>query len=253
MSEHMSYFVSSGDALQPVQLLRDLGVTVSSDMSWSPHITKITRQARSISSWVFSVFKTRDRTAMLTLYKSLVRSILEYCCPLWNPHTVRDIQQLESVQRTFTSKIAGYQDKNYWQRLKALKLMSLQRRRERYIILQMWKILHHACPNDIGVMFSQPSRLGIKAKVPVLQKGSTQRHQSLYDTSFAVHGPKLWNIIPSELTLQTDFQNFKNSLTEFLSKVPDKPPVTGYTSPNRNSLLEWNMNKQGWSENVMTL
>ena len=81
--------------------------------------------------------KTRDKQTMMTLYKSLVRSHLEYCCPLWNSSTLADIQQLEGVQRTFTSRISGVGHLNYWERLKALNLMSLQRRRERYIIIHI--------------------------------------------------------------------------------------------------------------------
>ena len=68
-------------------------------------------------SWVFSVFKTRDRTVMITLYKSLVRSLLEYCCPLWDPTKFTEIQMLEGVQRTFTSRRGGLNDMNYWKRL----------------------------------------------------------------------------------------------------------------------------------------
>ena len=105
------------------------------------------------------------------------------------------------VQRTFTSRISGVQHLDYWERLKALNIMSLQR--ERYAILQMWKILHHASPNDLDIKFSEPSRLGVRAKVPQLNSSSMQRHQSLYDSSFAVQGPRLWNIIPSELTRVT--------------------------------------------------
>jgi hypothetical protein len=252
VSECMMYTISNGDELQPVHTLRDLGVTVSSDLSWSTHISTIASKARSMASWVFSVFKTRNITTMMTLYKSLVRSILEYCCPLWNPHKLVDIQQLESVQRTFTRRISGVQHLNYWERLKALNIMSLQRRRERYTILQMWKILHHASPNDLDIKFSESSRLGIRAKVPQLNSSSTQRHQSLYDTSFAVQGPRLWNSIPSDMTRVADFQKFKNSLTGYLNTIPDKPPVTGYSCANRNFLLEWCMNKQGWSANLMT-
>ena len=112
---------------------------------------------------------------MTTLYKSLVRSHPEYCCPLWHSSKIADIQKIEGVQRAFTSRIWGLQHLNYWQRLRALKLMSLQRRRERYIIIHMWKILHGYCPNDICIQFSEPSRHGIKAFVPNLNKKSNQR------------------------------------------------------------------------------
>ena len=50
------------------------------------------------------------------------------------------IIKLEAVQRSFTAKIDGMEDKNYWQRLSSLKLFSLQQRRERFIIIHMWKI-----------------------------------------------------------------------------------------------------------------
>ena len=78
---------------------------------------------------------------MLTLWKSLVRPRLEYCCQLWSPSKVTEISALEAPQRTFTSKIQGFQHLNYWERIKKLQLFSLQRRRERYAIIYVWKIL----------------------------------------------------------------------------------------------------------------
>ena len=183
MTEWMTYYVSNGNELHPVNNLRDLGVTVSSDLSWSLHIANAVSKARSKAFWILSVFKTRERSVMLTLYKSLVRSLLEYCCPLWNPSKITDIQLLESVQRTFTNRIAGLQGTHYWDRLKILKLMSLQRRRERYIILQMWKLLHGLSPNEIGVQFKDKDRHGFKADVPKLNRASLQHNQSLYDAS----------------------------------------------------------------------
>ena len=87
---------------------------------------------------------------MMTLYKSMVRSKLEYCCPVWSPTKVTEIQKIENVQRAFTRKIVGCKDLAYWERLKKLKLISLQRRRERYCIIHIWKILHDQAPNDLG-------------------------------------------------------------------------------------------------------
>lgn len=255
--EVMTYQVSNGNLLFPVSYTKDLGVTVSADLSWSPHVGIITSRATAAASWVLSAFKARDRNTMLTLFKSLVRSHLEYCCPLWNSNKLSDIQQVESVQRSFTSRVLGVGHLDYWERLKSLNLMSLQRRRERYIIIHMWKILHSRCPNDLNIQFSTPSRHGIKALLPSLTKSSSQRNQSLYDSSFAVMGPRLWNIIPSHLHSAADPMQFKHKLTEFLNTIPDKPPVSGYSCANRNSLLEWSTNMlaaklEGRSDSPMT-
>ena len=66
---------------------------------------------------------------------------------------------------------------------------------------------------DVNIQFTCPTRLGIRAKIPPLAKQSMMRHQTTYDNSFSVLGPKLWNVIPSNLTLIDDFQVFKNKLT----------------------------------------
>ena len=225
--------------LYPTNQLRDLGVTVCNNLSWSPHIYTICQKARQKAAWVLSVFHSRRPDVILTLYKSLVRSLLEYCSPLWNPGKIGDIQELESVQKTITSNIAGCQDLNYWERLQKLSLMSLQRRRERFIMLTMWKILHGLTSNDLNIQFHTRPHYGIKAVVPSISRGSSTFHQSLYESSFAVLGPKLWNCVPDHLNCIGGFNHFKKELTAFLMKVPDTPPVKGYSPTNTNSVLAW--------------
>ena len=83
-----------------------------------------------MAAWVLSVFRDRSTLVMMTLYKTMVRSKLEYCCPVWNPVKITDIQKLENVQRSFTRKFQVCHDLAYWERLKKLKLMSLLRRGE---------------------------------------------------------------------------------------------------------------------------
>ena len=239
-SDVYQYSTSKG-ILMPVQQLRDLGVTVTTDLSWTAQIKTMADKARQKAAWVLSVFHTRSPTIMLTLYKSMVRSLLEYCCPLWNPRKVSDIQELEKVQRTFTARIAGVQHLDYWKRLEKLSIMSLQRRRERYILLHMWKILNGAVSNDLRIQFISRPRTGFKAVVPPLRGGASTYHQSLYDNSFAVSGPRLWNCLPASINQINEFHSFKRHLTSMLLRIPDKPPVPGYTCPNTNSLLEWKM------------
>ena len=242
----MSYNSSTGDALYPSENVRDLGVNVSHDLSWSRHICDTVTKARNVASWVLSVFKTRNKDVMLSLYKSLVRSILEFNSPVWNPTKVGEIQAIEGVQKTFTSRISALKSDDYWKRLKEMSLMSLQRRRERYIILQVWKILNGVSPNDIDMKFRETSRRGTIAVTPPLVKGCSQRNQSLYDGSFAVLGARLWNIVPVDIKSIRSFLSFKEKLSRFLASFPDNPPVRGYSCANSNSLLDWAGARRSW-------
>ena len=57
------------------------------------------------------------------------------------PHLVKHIDKLEKIQRSFTKHITGLQSLEYSERLVSLKLYSLQRKRERYCIIYVRKII----------------------------------------------------------------------------------------------------------------
>ena len=104
------------------------GIVINSEMDWDMHITKLCNNAKRISSWILNVFRNRSKQVMLSLYSSLVRSRLEYCCQVWDPYKVKHINALEQIQKIFTRKIDFMKDFDYWTRLKKLGIMSLQRR-----------------------------------------------------------------------------------------------------------------------------
>ena len=128
-----------------------------------------------MASWVLSAFRDHSTLLMLTLYKSMVRSRLEYCCPLWNPVKIGDIQKLENIQCSFLRRIAGCGQLDYWDRINKLRIMSLQRRRERYCIIQVWKILNGHAP-----------RQGVKAKQTNKQ---TNKHLLVYRATMIADEP----------------------------------------------------------------
>ena len=214
---------------------------MTSDGSWSEHIHGLVTKAISFAAWTLSVFASRDKMVMLTLFKSMVRSHLEYCCPLWHPYKIEEIQKIENVQRSFTRRINGMSTYSYWDRLKVLGIMSLQRRRERYILIHTWKILNELVPNDVNMKFRLPSRLGIQAIVPNINRSSRQVNQTIYENSFAVVAPKLWNTLPNELSVIQKHDSFKVKLTKYLNSLCDEPPVRGYPRRHRNALPDVTM------------
>ena len=63
-----------------------------------------------------------------------------------SPYLIKNINVVEKVQRSFTRFISVMKGLSYPERLTALKLYSLQRRREKYIIICVWKILEGLVP-----------------------------------------------------------------------------------------------------------
>ena len=173
---------------------------------------------------------------MLLLHKSFARSKMEYCCPLWHTRKINDIQMIETVQRTFTTRISGMEGLNYWQRLKKLNLLSLQRRRERFSIFYMWKIIYGNDLNNLNFQFRYSERRGLTVLIDPIQN-SNAKAPALYDCSFAVMGPQLWNKLPANISMISCFSSFKMEVDKFLSTLPDKPPIQGYPYTNDNSII----------------
>ena len=222
------YTSDDGNQIKEVDHVRDLGITLSSDGTFSKHIQNITESARSQCGWILRTFLTRDKIAMMTLWKSLVRSKLEYCCQLWNPLKKGDIQAIEQVQRNYIRKITGMHALSYWDQLKALSIYSLERRRERYLIIYAWRILEGHVPNitdaDNGQLTSKCHiRRGRLCVIPHVRNQAPQAIKSIRYASFGIHAPKLFNIIPANIrnTTGCSFDTFKRKLDKFLKIVPN--------------------------------
>ena len=112
------------------------------------------------------------------------------------------------------SKISAVSQFDYWERLRKLKLMSLQRRRERFIIIWMFRCRLGEVPNDLGIVFRSSGRRGIQAVVPRLLRNGSCRAQSKYDESLTVIGPRLWNVLPAEVSVMDFRRTFMRVLTE---------------------------------------
>ena len=131
----------NGDVIQVKDTVKDLGVHITNDMLFKEHIDKIANSCRSIMGMLLRTFSTREREPMIKLFNTYIKSKLEYCCVVWSPVQQTLINELENIQKTFTKKIRGLEELDYHQRLKSLGMYSLERRRDRYMIIYGWQQL----------------------------------------------------------------------------------------------------------------
>ena len=240
------FYQPDGSIISSVTHVKDLGVYMSSDAKFDYHINNIIKAAQIMSAWVLRTFNTRETGPMLILFKQLVRSKVEYASILWSPTDACNIQRLENVQRRFTSRFAVFRQLNettgltecfvnYWDRLKRLKLYSLERRRERYMILYMYNIHIGSVP---GLGFLSTSNLRTKTKYyPKVNKRATAEVRSIRYSSFFTQGPLLFNLLPEELREAVTPESpdhipkmkaaFKVKVDKWLELIPDEPTTTG--------------------------
>ena len=129
------------EIISPSRNVLDMGIYMSGYCTSNYHVSSLSKKCANLSGWILRKFYTRDCITMLTLFKSIVLSRLDYGSQLWSPFLIKHITQLEKIQRLFTKHITGMNDMPHHERLKSLGLYSLQRRRERYCIIYIWKII----------------------------------------------------------------------------------------------------------------
>ena len=105
---------------------KDLGVILTSTLSWRQHYNMITSKAYKSVGFLRRVFKNSHCTQVRkSLYISIVRANLLYCSPLWRPYLLKDINSLERVQRCATKFILSDYTSDYKTRLKQLSILPL--------------------------------------------------------------------------------------------------------------------------------
>ena len=141
--------------LSKVNTFKYLGVLLAEDLAWTPHIQAICSKVHQVLGLLYRRFYNYSSTDTLEkLYVSLVRPHLEYACPVWAPHTAKDIHTLGSVQK-FAIKMATHNWNVSYQELQSLiSIPTLERRRLELKLCHLFKIVHNLCyfPQDYATV-----------------------------------------------------------------------------------------------------
>ena len=194
-TRNTTYYINH-EEISKVDNHRDLGITISNDLSWKNHYIHISAKAYKILGLIRRIFKSSHPvTVKCKLYLSLVRPILTYCSLIWRPYLIADINTLEQIQRRATKYILNDFTSNYKNRLLKLSILPLMYQYEIADILFLIKSLK--CPtnsfniNNHITFFTGSSRLAIAHKIRhTFSSNNSNRH------SYFNRIPRLWNALP---------------------------------------------------------
>ena len=221
--------------------IKDLGVYVSSNCQFSEHIKITVKETQKIAAWTLRAFLCREKAVLKVLLQMLVVPKIEYASVVWCPFDKTHIDMIEGIQRRYTSRFLEYQvwdevqnkyicGVNYWERLRDLKIYSLERRRERFIILCAYRVLIGLMEYHGFDVFMERGGIKIRSKY---NRYAPAQIKKIRHSSFFYKGPQLYNLLPTDLRqmeeidvpYQSHVDEFKKKLDKYLTNIPDQPSV----------------------------
>jgi len=91
--------------------VKDLGITVDSDLSFHSHINQMVACAFITENKLITIcFVSRNIPTLTRTFTVHVRPLIEYASSVWSPYQIGLNKKVESVQRKFTKWLPGFRD-----------------------------------------------------------------------------------------------------------------------------------------------
>ena len=220
------YYMHNDDGslhqLEVTELEKDLGVYTDNQLKFSDHCQNKINTANKTLRYIRHTFKYMDEQIFLLLYKALVRPHLEFSSCIWSPNLKYNIDAVERVQRRATKIIPSLRELSYSSRLKKLNLETLDYRRRRADLLEMYRItegihnLDQHCHCSIC-----PTKQMFTPSLSTATRGHTKKVQIQEATGirrnfFSARVAAPWNNLTEKTVSSTNINIFKSNLQKEL-------------------------------------
>jgi len=99
-------------------------------------------------------FKSVSKMLMSRLHKTLICPHVAYCTSIWSPYYVKDKEFIEKLQHRFTKLIPEDANLSYCDRLLRLGLWTLEERRNRADLVEVFKMIRGLSSVPFTALFS---------------------------------------------------------------------------------------------------
>ena len=206
---HTQRYTLYGDELDHVFEEKDLGVIIDMELTFEKHIATKVKKANGIMGLIRRSFSFLDGETFKKLYTSFVRPHLEYANPVWSPHLRKHIRLLESVQEGATKLVDGMKNLEYTERLKKLDLPTLQHRRQRGDMIQVWNHFNTYDRSTLSPRFRPIPRVIRKHSFQLTRNKAKDGVLGVQSNSFYFSDPNGWNELDHKVVESQNINTFK--------------------------------------------
>ncbi|MES9884664.1 MAG: reverse transcriptase family protein, partial [Sedimenticola sp.] len=223
--------------IEEVQEEKDLGVILDNKLKFTSHIQASVKKANRNLGIIKRTFKYMDKVMFLNLYKSLIRPHLEYASTVWSVIYKKECILIENVQRRATKLIKNMENKIYSDRLKMLGIPSLQYRRTRSDMVEVFKILNGIDKADKDQLFQMNNENRIRGHNWKLKK--KQFRLDVRKQTFSQRVINVWNGLPENVVSADSLNIFKGRLNDHWKNIPIKFQPDCYTATQTGRVLNY--------------
>ena len=219
-SNLLSPLFLGGSQLEQVKSFKYLGIIITSNLSWSPHIQSVHSKAHQTIGIIYrNFYKHSSPHTLLTLYHSLVIPYFSYCSSVWDtPVSSTNAEILKKTQH-FALKMCSHKwDKDYSSLLSTFNLPTLSTRCSISKLCLLYKIT-----NDLLYFLSH---IFIRNPLPSYASHHFEpltfiipfSHSSASQNSFVNSVNSLWNSLPYHVKSSSSLNTFKSKVNMLLYK-----------------------------------
>ena len=204
-------YVLHDTVLERTEAATYLGVELTSQLTWATHITRMCAKANRNLGFLRRNLQIQNRQIKEMAYKGLVRPVIEYCSPVWNPHQQKYVNMIEMVQRRAARYTLNrnHNTSSVSDMLQELGWESTSCRRSRADLICFFKVQHELIAVPPPSLIQKPNRQSSTRyfQIPLC---STEA----YRQSFFPHAIWLWNTLPPTVESLDSLEAFKAAISK---------------------------------------
>ena len=212
------------ETIIPVTKVRNLGYYMDQFMRNDHHINTISGQCFGLLKNILTIRPYINTKTCRTIVQALVISKLDYCNSLLDGTSANQLDKLQRVQNMACRVILHLRKYDcITSHLKDLHWLKVHERIRYKIATLMFNIKCKTAPMYLQELVKEkPYRRALRSTTSLSSVGQFDqpfgRTSHVFNSSFIISGPRIWNALPVELQYVESFETFKKGLKTHLFK-----------------------------------